>query len=416
MENNSSSQPTGYLLGKFGLAGLLIGLILAAWYNQVVIVILIGLALSAAVLAKLWSRLSLTGVSCQRTLSEWRIFSGEQIELKLRLVNHKILPVPWVQVENEIPGEFGDDFPLIAGNRLGTRLLSKRAALLWYMGVSWRQQLQCNKRGYYLLGPINITSGDIFGFYPRSIVQPSIDQVIVYPRIFPITELGIPSLDPVGENTAERRIFEDPVRVIGVRDYTPHDSLRRIHWKVSARHQQLQVKVFEPTTTLKVAIMVAIETFPSEGTSSEEDFELGMSTAASAANYLIKRRCSVGLYVNSRLADSGQPVKIMPGSGSGHMVSLLEALAKVTRQESNSFEEFVQEEQVGLPWGTTLMIVLRRASKALTGLLVNLKESGYKILVLQVGNEGGSSVEPTISWYHIGEPSYFMDTGSKELE
>ena len=86
-DNPSAPQPAGYLLGKYGLWAVLAGLLLAAWYGQVVVVVLLGLVLAAAGLARLWSRLSLVGVRCQRLLSERRVFPGEQIELKLRLVN-----------------------------------------------------------------------------------------------------------------------------------------------------------------------------------------------------------------------------------------------------------------------------------------------------------------------------------------
>ena len=243
-ESRFSSQPTGYLLGKFGLLAILAGLVLAAWYGQVIIVILLGLVLATAGLSKLWSRFSLAGVSCQRQLSERRVFPGEHIELRLRLVNRKLLPLPWIQVDDEMPLKFSADVPLSPGSKPGFGFLSKGAALLWYTGVSWKQRLNCDRRGYYPLGPITLTSGDIFGFYPRSITESLVDHVIVYPKVFPIDQLGIPSLYPIGETTAERRIFEDPTRVIGVRDYSPGDSRRRIHWKASARHQNLQVKVF----------------------------------------------------------------------------------------------------------------------------------------------------------------------------
>lgn len=96
-----SSQPAGYLLGKFGLLVMLVRFLLAAWYGQVIIVVLLGLVLSAAGLTKLWSRLSLVGVSCQRLLSEQRVFPGEHIELRLRLVNRKLLPLPWIQMDDE---------------------------------------------------------------------------------------------------------------------------------------------------------------------------------------------------------------------------------------------------------------------------------------------------------------------------
>jgi len=411
-----SSQPTGYLLGKFGLLVVLAGLLLAAWYGQVIIVVLLGLVLSTAGLAKLWSRFSLAGVSCQRQISERRVFPGEQIEVRLRLVNRKLLPLPWIQVDDEMPLKFSADVPLSPSSKPGFGFLSKGAALLWYTGVSWKQRLNCDRRGYYPLGPITVTSGDIFGFYPRSITEPLVDNVIVYPKIFPIAQLGIPSLYPIGETTAERRIFEDPTRVIGVRDYSPGDSRRRIHWKASARHQNLQVKVFEPTTTLKVALFVAVDSFKSGhgDVHSEEEFELGISAAASIANYLTERRSAAGLFVNSRLADSGQPVTLSPGSSAGQLVEILEALAKVTPLPSGAFAEFLQVERASLPWGTTLVFILSRASPSLTQLLVDLKESGHKLLVLQVSEGDESEVASGISWHHISEPRGLVKVGAGE--
>jgi len=416
MEEHLSSQPVGYLLGRFGLLAMLAGLLLAAWNGQIVIVILLGLILAAAGLAKLWSCLSLVGIHCQRLISEQRVFPGEYVELKLRVVNRKLLPLPWIQVDDEIPFGFAPDTSLAPGNRPGFGSLSKAAALLWYTGVSWRHRLYCNKRGYYILGPITVTSGDIFGFYPRSITKPLIDHIIVYPKIFPIAQLGIPSLYPLGETKAERRIFEDPTRVIGVRDYTPHDSLRHIHWKATARHQNLQVKVFEPTTTLNVALFLAIDSFKHDVVHNEEDFELGISIAASIANYVTEQGSPVGLFVNTHLADSGQPVRIPPGSGTNQLVSILEALAKVTPHSTGSFEEFLEGEQVGLPWGTTLIFILSQPSKSLTRLLTNLKETGYKLLVLQVGNQGRDRIDYTVIWHHVRHPSELMTISSREAQ
>ena len=412
----SSSRPAGYLLGKFGLLAMLAGLLLAAWYGQVVIVVLLGLVLSAAGLTKLWSRLSLVGVSCQRLLSEQRVFPGEQIELRLRLVNRKLLPLPWIQMDDEIPLKFSSDIPLAASNSPGFGFLSKSAALLWYTGVSWKERLYCNRRGYYQLGPITLTSGDIFGFYPRSVNEPLVDHVIVYPKIFPIAYLGIPSLHPLGETTAERRIFEDPTRAIGVRDYSPGDSRRHIHWKVTARRQELQVKVFEPTTTLKVAIFIAIDSFKAKHGEvyGEDDFELGISTAASIASYLTEQRSAVGLFVNSRLADSGEPVTLLPGSSTNQLVEILEALAKVTPSSSSPFEEFLQAERTTLPWGTTLVFILYKPSRLLTELLVGLKESGHKLLVLQIGDTEGSETVGAIAWHRIRQPGDFTRVDVEE--
>ena len=413
-EERFSPQPVGYLLGRVGLIILLVGLFFAAWYGQVVIVILLGLVLAAAGLAKLWSRFSLAGVSCQRFLSERRVFPGEQVELRLRVANRKPLPLPWLQVDDEIPARFALNTSLVPGNRPGTRFLSKSAALLWYTGVSWRHSLYCNKRGYYTLGPVMVTSGDIFGFYPRSATQPLIDHIIVYPRIFSIAQLGMPSLYPLGGTKAEQHIFEDPTRPVGVRDYSPRDSFKRIHWKASARHQNLQSKVYEPTTTLKVALFLAVDSFQHGGVFKEDDFELGISTAASIANYVTEQGSPVGLYVNTRLADSGQPLIISPSSGTGQLVNILEALAKVTSLTSSPFEEFLLNERKALPWGTTFIFILSRPSESLMAILANLKENGNKLLVLQVGEPGESKIEHTVTWHKVRQPGDFMKISSKE--
>ena len=386
MEERVSSQPAGYLLSRWGLLVLLAFLLLAAWYQQLVIVILLGLVLSAAGLAELWSRLCLVGVHCERVLSERRIFPGDHIELTLKLVNRKLLPLPWVQVDDEIPAEFAPDVAPAPGNRPGYGSLSKGASLLWYSQVRWRQQLYCNKRGYYPLGPLTVTSGDIFGFYPRFLTEPQVDHIIVYPRIFPVAQLEIPSQYTLGDTRAERCIFQDPTRVIGVRDYTHHDSLRHINWKATARHQELQVKVFEPTTTLKAALFVAVDSFNYDGSLHEADFELAISTAASIANYVTERSSSVGLFVNTRLADTGQPAAIQPGSGTSQLISILEALAKVTATASGPFDDFLPAQQRTLSWGTTLIVIYSRPSASLSRLLANLRDNGNKLLVFQVGN------------------------------
>jgi len=185
-----------------------------------------------------------------------------------------------------------------------------------------------------------------------------------------------------------------------VRDYSPHDSLRHIHWKASARHQKLQVKVFEPTTTLKVALFLAVDSFQGDGVS-DDDFELGISAAASIANYAIEQDSQVGLFVNSRLPDSGQPIRIPPGGGLHQLINLLEALAKVVSISSSSFEGFFQEEWGSLPWGTTLILVIARPSAALPELLTSLREAGYKSVVIQIGEPEGEGAKQATAWYNI---------------
>ena len=409
-EESNLSQQTGYFVGKFGILAMVAVLVIAAWFGQIAISLLAGLILSAAGLARLWNRLSLVRVSYHRSVSEHRAFPGEDIELKLNVVNRKLLPLPWVRIVDKIPRELlqvhggpTDKSGSVASS------LTRVTSLLWYTGATWRSKLHCKRRGYFSLGPTTIWSGDIFGFYRRSITQSNMDTIIVYPKIYPLPKLGLPAPFPFGGAKAERRIFQDPTLTIGVRDYSPHDSLRHIHWKASARHQGLQVKVFEPTTTLKVIVFLAVDSFRYDGVKREDDFELGISTAASVANNLILYRNPVGLYINGFLADANRPVRIMPGNGNGQLITILEALAKVTMKPGDSLSTFLQDNRYGLPWGTTLTLIIGKASEHLGDLLMSLRESGYKVVVLQIGMPQGDDEHYGVSWYNITIPGGFME-------
>jgi|WetSurMetagenome_2_1015567.scaffolds.fasta_scaffold95827_1 uncharacterized protein (DUF58 family) len=403
--HQESTRSAGLLVNKFGLIGAAILLIIFAWAGQTIIVILLGLVIGVAGLSRLWSYLSLKGVTCQRQLSETRVFPDEYLELKLKLTNRKLLPLPWIEINDQVPSGFVEGLSSTDGNRPGFDRICQSSSILWYSAISWKYRLQCKKRGYYPLGPLTVTSGDIFGFYPRTANQSNLDFIIVYPRIYGISHLAIPSVYPLGDVKSDKRIFEDPSRTIGIRDYVPGDSLRRIHWKASARQQQLQVKIFEPTTTLRVALFLAVDSFRDVGTWRLDDLELGISTAASLASYLANKNSQVGLWANTKLADSGQPARITPGSGVDRLIEILEALAKVVPASDSSFLDFFQNERRTLPLGLTLIFVVAEISDEMKHTLIDLKESGYKILVFQIGGTSTGQNLPDIAWYPVAQPA-----------
>jgi uncharacterized protein (DUF58 family) len=384
-----TSQAAGYLVNWPGLLAMAGILVLAAWKGQTPIVVLTSFLLSSAGLAKLWSHLSLARISCRRQLSERRVFPGEKIKVKLQIANRKPLPLPWIQVDDEIPQALGGN-SILPGEKPGCILIRRSAALLWYSSVKWRYELPCLKRGYYPLGPAVISSGDIFGLYSRALKTPLEDHVIVYPSVFPVSGLRIPSHHPIGESRSEYRVFQDPTRMIGVRDYRYGDSLRHIHWKASSRLQALQVKVFEPTTSFKVALFLSVESFTVNGSPREEPFELGISVVASLAHHLIEQGSPAGVFVNTQSVDSGQAVSIAPSGGRDQLPAILEALAKVTASPSSPFELFLENEQKFLHAGTTVALILDKPPENLPVLLNTLKENGFKLLVFFVGEEAPS--------------------------
>lgn len=407
-----NSQPAGYLFGKVSLTVLAIVLGWSAWNQQLGIFVLVSLTLSAGIFTNFWANLSLKRVGVGRVLSETHVFPGEEIELKLQVSNRKPMPLTWIQVEDEVPQALVSKLTLFPGSRPGFRILRGTASLLWYSKAAWRSRFSFKKRGFYPFGPLRVTSGDLFGFYSRSLEFPGIEHVTVFPRIYSIDRFHIPSQHPLGETKAERNIFQDPTRIIGLRDYTPYDSLRYVHWKASARRQELQVKVFEPTTTLKAALFLFADVFQ---TDDMEDslFEFAVSLAASISAVLIEQKSLVGLYANGLQVDSGQPVNLPPGQTHQQLFDILEALAKLGSNTNESFQLFFRQEQKKIPWGTTVVFILPGITDDLSEFLNGLAEEGYTVVVLYIGASYETEPGDSFESYRVSRPD---ETGKIAFE
>ena len=68
---------------------------------------------------------------------------------------------------------------------------------------------------------------------PRFCTEPHF--VMVYPKVVPLDGYDFASRRPIGEVRLTHRLFEDPTRIAGVRQYQKGDPLNRIHWRATAR-------------------------------------------------------------------------------------------------------------------------------------------------------------------------------------
>src|SRR5688500_11243055 len=96
----------GSRLALFSLPGSLAVLAVftaAAWTGQSTLTLLCGLILSAAVVVRLWSALSLLALDYRRELSSTHAFPGDTVTLSLTVANRKWLPLGWAGAQERIP-------------------------------------------------------------------------------------------------------------------------------------------------------------------------------------------------------------------------------------------------------------------------------------------------------------------------
>lgn len=352
-------------------------------------VLLLGLLLlMAAGASYLWDRYCLSRIEYRRVVTPRRAFYGETVTVTFEVINRKLLPVAWLEVLDELPQELvplrGRIVPSIRQRRVHlVNLFSVR----WYERIRRRVPMRCTARGYFRLGPARLRSGDIFGITMRGQDLDLLDHLLVYPKVVPLAKLGLPALHPLGE-VPVRRFLEDPARVIGVREYSEGDALRRIHWKATARTGTLQAKQYQATTTHRIAIFLNIDTL---GRYAEyrgfvrPTLELNILVAAAVANWGIEASYLVGLFANGYLTQALRWVRLPPAPGPMQLAAMLEALARVFPTPIMPMGDLMQLEAPALPWGTTAVVVSAVTDEPLIAGILQLLRGGHAVIVILVG-------------------------------
>lgn len=325
-------------------------------------------------LSRLWTERALRSITYKREYTD-RAFPGEQITVNLRVRNEGLLPITWLRIHESLP------IQLKAPNfyRSVLSLMPKEEKTLTYT-------LNCRRRGLYALGPLIVGSGDLIGIQSVEKRMENVDHLLVYPHIVPLTQFNLPAQTPFGAVPTKQRIFEDPTRIVGVREYQSGDSMRHIHWKTSATTGVLQVKRFEPAISIESQIFLNLNR--SEYTLGRVDTasELAIVVAASVANYLIEKRQTVGLCCNGLDAtmENQQIISIPPHRGREHLMHILDVLARVQTSEHIPFAEVLKQATLNLTWGGTGIIVTAHADDGLFGNMLLMKRSGFHVVLILV--------------------------------
>lgn len=357
-----------------------------------------------------WQKRSLLGVNYRRRFHYTRGFPGERINLQVEAENQKLLPISWLRVQDSWARAVGpEDKEVLAPSHIQDRgFLTNTFSLRWYEKARRSYTLLLRKRGVYSIGPARLDSGDLFGIFEKTKEITKSEYLTVFPTLLPVTKLGFPAEAPFGDRRSPRRLFEDPNQPMGVREYLPGDSFRRVHWPATARTGQLHVKVYQPTTSpvMMVCLNVSTITRHWEGVYLEL-LEYLIKVAATLADEGIRVGYKVGLVANGCLAHADQPFRIPPGRSPQQLAILLQALAGVTPVLTGNFERFLLGEIPRVQYGAALIILTAVTTPELATTLIQLKQHERRITLYSLAEEP-PPVIPGIQTIH--QP--FQEVGS----
>lgn len=365
---------------------------------------LVGVILLSRFLTNRWS----DNVTAERELNRLEAAEGDLVAIEATIRNEGALPVPWLLLEDLLP------LKALIHNPPSLKLSGRRVMLSgMFAGATKyiRYQMKCNRRGYYQIGPMVMETGDLFGLHRRYCVLSKPTFLTVMPAVVPLDGYDIASRRPIGEVRMTHRLYEDPTRNAGVREYQPGDPLNRVHWGATARTGMLHSKIYEPSTVAGATILLDFHQTSHPAKNEPMRSELAVSTTASLCHYLYDMGQQVGLITNGRdaadrvreegwdydlrsrnaaresvsmLIDSDRlrPQVFAPARGPEQLRRLKLALARVELTDGLTFDQLVLETSCRMPKDATVIAILQDVREDYAVSLGNLKRQGYAVTAI----------------------------------
>jgi hypothetical protein len=348
-----------------------------------------------------------SGLDCERTVSETTVRQGDEIDVQVTVANRRGFPIPWIFIEDLTP----PGFPRIGEN-------TQLAVLMPGQVLTLNYRLQCPQRGYHRIGPLVLESGDVFGLQKRFRTGERQDYISVLPTVAYIETFNISARRPQGPVRISNRIYEDPTRINSIREYSPGDPLNKIHWKASARMGKLFVKQNDPSNVLGGTLILDLHDESYGEEKRESRTELAITTTASIGYLLQMSGEQVGMLTNALDAaelakydvDSAQSLErsdaylSVVGEGESDRISplevptmrttiqalkIIENLARVVPGKGLHIEDLIMSSYRKLPRDAALLPVVPYVSPRLAEVLAEMKLSGFAVSVFFIDDRKG---------------------------
>jgi uncharacterized protein (DUF58 family) len=320
------------------------------------------------------TRLGLADLEAGYAVSQLTGHVGDRLQVTYTLRNTSRMPKPWLEIHN--PTTLPGGLPGRAIT-LGTR--SER---------SWLVRVPLIRRGHFRIEPLQIRTGDPFGFFEASASVGQGIALVVYPRVEKLPMWRLPAASIEGSHAAPERTLQTTPLATAVRPYAPGDSFNRIHWRSTARHGEIQVKEFELEQTADAWIFLDLDRSVQAGRGEESTVEVAVRAAASIADKALLENRAVGMTINAhRLA-------ILPADrGSRQHLKVMQLLAAVEGDGSTPLSESLVAAAGRLRRGMTAIVITPSLDAAWVRPIAALRTRGIGSVVVTIDAAAADHIE-----------------------
>jgi uncharacterized protein (DUF58 family) len=284
------------------------------------------------------TRLGLSDLEAGYAVSQLTAHVGDRLRVTYTLRNTGRLPKPWLEVHNPttLPGGLPGRALSLGGRR----------------ERSWLVRTTLERRGHFRIEPLQIRTGDPFGFFEAAAAVGQGVTLVVYPRVDPLPLWRLPPASIEGAHAQPERTLQTTPLATTVRPYAPGDSMNRIHWRTTARTGEIQVKEFDLEQTADAWIFLDLDAGVAAGSGDDSTTEVAVRAAASIADKALAENRAVGLTVN------GHRLTVLPADrGARQRLKILQLLAAVDADGRTSLDEALLASLPRLRRGMTAIII-----------------------------------------------------------
>ena len=242
------------------------------------------------------------------------------------------------------------------------------------------------RRGVFAANGFDVTAMDPLGVFAFTRHIPSEGELVVYPLPQALRSTALTGAEKYGwQDFTSRLLRGSSVDPDGVRPYVPGDSMRRIHWRQTARTGKLNVIEFEEALASNLVIALDMEVGSDVGEGVDTTFEYAVRMAASLAQEAMTQGAGVRLMLPEQVMLN---TAALEGRGQSHLLLILDALARVEANVNIPLRQWLAEQVVSVKPGTTLVVITSKPDAALTDALAPYFILGVKVGVVLI--EAGS--------------------------
>jgi uncharacterized protein (DUF58 family) len=172
-----------------------------------------------------------------------------------------------------------------------------------------------------------IRTGDPFSLFESVATVGPGASLLVYPRVAALPGWSLPPAVLEGASARARHGAQTAPLATSVRPYTPSDAFNRIHWRSSARHQELQVKEFDIEPSADVWLFLDLDRARHVGSGPDASIETAIEVVAALAADALEEGRGVGI---EAIGVQRTVVNVDRGARQRHKIMGLLAVAQAT--------------------------------------------------------------------------------------